>query len=391
MDLSIIVPEYNVENYISECLESVLAQTYENLEIIIVDDGSTDNTYKILSEFAHKENRVKLFHQENKGVVAARAKGVSESHGSLIGFVDADDYIDAKMYETLYREISGADIVSCSANKQWSKGRTEIIHNQFANGAYTGDEYKRFVASMIYDFGSCESQRVTPWLWNKLFKRQIFEKIDTTELLGISNFEDVIILYEYLINAKSIRFIDDVLYYYRFRENSAFRGENCNYLVDVGRMYSILKTHFEESEYRDILIPQLQKMTQVLVFSGFERNMKFDWKFSPIQFTTDFGEFKGKKIILYGAGRCGKDFHKQLLAYGYDVCLWCDSDTSIGHYGGFEISTPEIIPDCMEKNEDPLVLVAVNNEERANNIIDTLINLGVDKKCIIWRKPFKVY
>ena len=113
--ISIIVPVYKVEQYLHRCINSILAQTFENFELILVDDGSPDNCGKICDEYAQKDNRIKVIHQKNSGTIIARNAGIKIATGKYLGFVDSDDYIKPQMYEKLYNCISSDnyDIVWC--------------------------------------------------------------------------------------------------------------------------------------------------------------------------------------------------------------------------------------------------------------------------------------
>ena len=114
--ISIIVPIYNSENYIKKCLDSILAQTYSNLEVILIDDGSTDNSYNICKDYQKKDNRIVLLQQKNAGVSRARNHGLEVAKGEYIGFVDSDDYIEPEMYEILLNSIieSNSKIAICN-------------------------------------------------------------------------------------------------------------------------------------------------------------------------------------------------------------------------------------------------------------------------------------
>ena len=120
--ISIIVPVYNVESYLRKCLDSILAQTYRDLEILVVDDGSTDGSGAICDEYAGKDDRIKVFHTENKGLSCARNLGLDSANGDWIGFVDSDDWIELDMYEVLLRkaEKTGADVVECGVYEEHS-------------------------------------------------------------------------------------------------------------------------------------------------------------------------------------------------------------------------------------------------------------------------------
>ena len=114
--ISIIVPVYNVEKYLKKCIDSIVNQTYKNLEIILVDDGATDRSGEICDELAKLDNRIKVYHKKNGGLSDARNYGVERATGSYVGFVDSDDYIDAEMYEKLYEAITkeAADVAECN-------------------------------------------------------------------------------------------------------------------------------------------------------------------------------------------------------------------------------------------------------------------------------------
>ena len=117
--ISVIIPVYNVENYLDECIQSVLQQTYKNLEIILVDDGSTDNSGVICDEYKDKDTRITVLHQKNGGISKARNVGIEYAHGEYIGFVDSDDFIHPQMYELLYAAIhkEQTDVAPCKTEE----------------------------------------------------------------------------------------------------------------------------------------------------------------------------------------------------------------------------------------------------------------------------------
>ena len=127
--LSIIIPVFNVEEYLPKCIESVVNQTYDNLEILLINDGSTDNSGVICDNFAHKDERVKVVHKENGGLSAARNLGLSLATGHYIAFLDSDDYIDSEMYETLVDalENADADIAACGFKEIYQNKHLQIF------------------------------------------------------------------------------------------------------------------------------------------------------------------------------------------------------------------------------------------------------------------------
>ena len=129
--ISVIVPIYNVEQYVEKCIQSIVNQTYKNIQILLIDDGSTDNSGKICDEYAKKDSRIEVVHKRNEGLVRARKEGLNRANGQYIGFVDGDDYIDENMYAEMLRDILSfqADFVHAGYQEE----RSKIIRGRFSN------------------------------------------------------------------------------------------------------------------------------------------------------------------------------------------------------------------------------------------------------------------
>ena len=139
--VSVIIPAYNIEDYIGRCLDSIISQTYKNLEIIVVDDGSRDHTGEILDNYAKKDRRIKVIHKENGGVSSARNKGIEAAEGDYIGFIDGDDLIEPEMYKTLVDllEEENADIAHCGYQMVFPD-RVDYYHNTGKKKIQTTEE-----------------------------------------------------------------------------------------------------------------------------------------------------------------------------------------------------------------------------------------------------------
>ena len=211
--VSIIVPIYNVSPYITVCLESIINQTYKNLEIILVNDGSTDNSLEICKEYANKDKRILLIDKINEGVSKARIDGFNYSHGEYVYFVDADDYLDISAVDKLMEEMgkSPVDIV-CSRyydvidNVPYPTQKT--ISGRFYNSEIT-DLLK---TNFLFD-NKIQQSGAPLFLWGKLYRKDIL--IDALDKgLGYWYGEDVIITLHLMMRIKSVSFIEDNLYYY---------------------------------------------------------------------------------------------------------------------------------------------------------------------------------
>lgn len=167
--ISVIVPVYNVEKYLARCVDSIIAQTYSNLEIILVDDGATDRSGLICDEYAQKDSRIRVIHKENGGLSDARNAGLDVANGELIGFIDSDDYIAPDMYEVLYQNLKSrnADIATCGVFNCFPN---RIIPDQNETGILVLNSYEAIRNAL-------ESSNLPLYAWNKLYKKYLFSNV----------------------------------------------------------------------------------------------------------------------------------------------------------------------------------------------------------------------
>ncbi len=193
MDLiSVIVPVYKVEAYLDQCVQSIVDQTYKNLEIILVDDGSPDNCGAMCDAWAQKESRIKVIHQANAGAGAARNHGLRKAHGDLIAFVDSDDYLASNMYAHLYSFIeSGADIAEC--------GHIDVTEDNISFPEYSADA----VTYTAEEAMRCHIQDTAfrQLIWNKLYRREMVSGVFFPEGKKI---DDEFFTYQVLGNASKL-------------------------------------------------------------------------------------------------------------------------------------------------------------------------------------------
>lgn len=197
--ISIIVPVYNVELYLKKCIETIINQTYKNLEIILVDDGSTDNSGKICDEYALKDNRIKILHIENGGPAVARNAGLDIATGEYIGFIDSDDYIELDMYETLYNAMikTNAGLVICN----WYKGYED---NWRKNIVYPKKE-------ILTPNEAFEVFYNNMYVWNKLYRKDVVKNLRFVETYA----QDVLYTFTTLRRIDKVVFLNEYKCYYR--------------------------------------------------------------------------------------------------------------------------------------------------------------------------------
>lgn len=218
--VSVIIPVYNGEEYLAGCLDTIVAQTMQNIEIVIVDDGSTDSSGEIADQYreTHKEN-IQVLHQENSGVSRARVNGILVARGEWIGFVDADDEIEPDMYERLLKNAveHGAQISHCGYQTIVNKG--ERIHYFYNTGQIKVQNNEEGVRDLL------QGEFVEPGVWNKLFKRSLFDDIirDCEPELLLRYNEDLFLNYLLFKGADCSIYEDFCPYHYMARPQSATR------------------------------------------------------------------------------------------------------------------------------------------------------------------------
>ena len=216
--ISVIVPIYNVVNEVERCVQSILGSTYKNLEIILVDDGSNDGSSELCDRLLKKDYRIKVIHQENKGLAAARLKGFLESRGGVLSFIDSDDYIDQSMYEEMLKSLEeqNADIVFCDYN---SITKNNIVKNAFAESDIKLDRERalKFLAD----------DSLKSFMWNKLYKREVLQEEDF--YIG-RTMEDLLCMHHIFDRCNSIVYCKGGFYNYVRRASSIMGTKNSIYL-----------------------------------------------------------------------------------------------------------------------------------------------------------------
>ncbi len=236
--LSIIIPVYNIENYLPSCLDSILNQNFTDFEVIIVDDGTKDTSGKIADLYANKDNRIKVIHKENGGVSTARFEGVKVATGAFIGFVDGDDMIEPDMYSILMEnaEKYDADISHCGYKMVFPNGRTDYYYN---TEKFIEQNNQQSLIDLL------KGEFVEPGLWNKIYKSDFVKNIVLNNIMdsSIKINEDLLMNYYLFKQSEKSVFIDKCLYHYMVHKNSAATSKiNKNKLCDPIKVLTILES-----------------------------------------------------------------------------------------------------------------------------------------------------
>lgn len=270
--ISIIVPVYKVEKYLEKCVKSILKQTYTNLEIILVDDGSPDKCGQLCDELAKIDDRIKVFHKENGGLSDARNYGVERANGEYIGFVDSDDYIHECMYEELYEAIkkSGTSIAEC--------GVTRVYKNTL-RPHYEGEDYFLVLGREGYLKEYLENKRLYGSAWCKLIHKDLAKKI---KFPAGKIYEDAFYTLELLKTVDKYTLISGNYYYYYIRENSIttrpFSSKDMDYIeiMDKIRDYTLFNYPiFKEQLLVRLAFAYISIFNQLIVIDNYKTKKEY--------------------------------------------------------------------------------------------------------------------
>lgn len=292
--VSVIVPVYKVEQYLDQCVESIVSQSYPYLEIILVDDGSPDQCPAICDKWAERDGRIKVIHKKNGGLSDARNNGLRESQGEYVIFVDSDDWIERNMVEKLL-EIAilyDAEIVNC-----------QFINE--CNGEKCNDDelkkYDLFIRSGVESVRLLiEDSIVTNHVWRNIYRRKIIKE----NIFPVGyNFEDIHVMHEIFFAAKKIVFISDIFYHYRINDHGIVNTKNIKNLQDYYMAFDIRERFIERN------IPELKSIftrNKALKFYHEWRNYSKKYKITKdvsllplIQSLEEHLEFKGLPLRKY--------------------------------------------------------------------------------------------
>lgn len=245
--VSIIIPMYNSEQYISDCIKSVINQTYKNLEILIINDGSTDQSLNICKQYAIKDDRIKLIDIENSGVSTARNIGIENSTGEYITFVDSDDWLELNMIELAVKNIveKKVDIVMWSFYRNFPTKQIESSFLPFKQKLFEKDKDILFLGSIYAKFGRVTKVKGASigTVWCKLYKSDIIKKNQLSFNPDLTRAQDVIFSMNAFNYAKEIYYFDERLYHYRLSDTSTTSGTR--FIENTNKPFDMLLSEFK--------------------------------------------------------------------------------------------------------------------------------------------------
>lgn len=375
--ISVIVCFYNAEKYLTRLFESLLQQTYKDYELILVNDGSTDESLFVCKQYESQFANISIINKPNGGLVSARKRGVSVANGEYICCIDADDWVEEDYLETLIKiqNESKADIVVTSHWYDFENEKNKVF-GRINPGVYKTEE---IVGHMMYD-NSFYITGVTQYFHGKLFKSAILKEVQCLVDDRIIVGEDVAVIYPAIAVSKTICISDYCGYHYvknlGSMVSSVLNDEDyrLNLLVDY------IKTYFVNRGLYDSLAYQIQQFYKCSLLTRCIKNFDYD---DNLVLSPFGGIEAGKRIVLYGAGILGQQIKHTYVDCGIlHMIKWVDRSYDIYRKNGMSVDEPGILA-TIDNDEYDIVIIAITVEETAEKIVHILNNsYGVSKNKI---------
>lgn len=376
MLLSIIIPIYNAEKYLRECIDSIFEQSYQNFELLLVDDGSEDASMVICKEYENLDKRIKVLTGSHRGPYFARKQGVEAARGDYITFIDADDFISKEAYIMAEEDMEkGIDIIVFGISRYLDESNIRYEECQVSEGVYVRKEIEeKIFPIMIWDddrncFG------VDPALWNKLYKAGLLKDYySKSRDICFHYGEDVAVNYPLIVKAETMSIHKKAYYFHRQRP----KGVLAPYIKDslyLDKLYELYKYLSDSMHFNKIF----QKQIDLFYVHSVEIAQ---WKYGiypyPENAIFPFDRVeKGERVVVYGAGNLGKLYVKQLRMLNYcELAFWADKNYE-------QLSKEVCNPKEILKIKYDKIIVAIMDQDLKKQAIESLIGLGVRRETIV--------
>lgn len=379
--VSVVVPIYNTKPYIRKCVESILNQTYLNIELILVDDGSTDGSGDVCDEYAKRYEKIGVIHQENMGLLSARKTGVNAASGQYILFVDSDDYIENDLIdELMHGMLSEETDLVVSYLLYEDEGMIVKSDAYIQDGRYK----KEKILGYLIDNEISGGTGMPVSMCGKLFVRDKLGKAFRRINKRLSYGEDLAELLFFIEEAEWITFISKWGYHYVKRNGSMSCSASVDYFREIKELYDYIETECKVNQSDPEILKQANYFIRyLLVETTQEVFPSVDIGFIP--FVPPFEMIpRDCRLAVYGAGRVGKSMVKCLSQNHFvTLCGWFDQNAGRKIYS-IEIEEPEKIQEA----QFDYILIAVAIKDYMIQIKERLEKTGVPKEKIIWKKPY---
>lgn len=385
--VSVVVPIYNTLEFLPRCLDSILSQTYINMEIILVNDGSTDGSLSVCEKYAAKDDRIQIISQPNQGALAARRDGVRFCRGEFVMFVDSDDWIEPNLLEAMVQAIRRYDCSLVCTNVYVDMEDITIEkRNAIPSGVY---ETKKIAKDLFY-YKDTDRYGILPYNVAKLYFRDTLEESMNHVSSDIRYAEDKAVLFRLVFKNIKVCFTDDIYYHYCIRDGSTCQSQNQDYLIELTSFYKYVKKIFDEHDEREYLLRQLGKYLLDETRHAINDKLELADTGKPVYkepYRLDPSVFLSQKrrIVLYGAGKVGVDYWKEMKdCANIELCGWVDRDYE--RYQERELDVQPI--EYLKGVKYDYVLVAVWKQAVFKEIKKQLAEMGIAEGDVIWGRPY---
>lgn len=377
--ISVIVPIYRVEAYLEQCIQSIRDQTYKNLEIILVDDGSDDRCPQICDDYAQEDERVRVIHKKNGGLDSARKAGILAATGKYVGYVDGDDWIEPEMYEELLNCIYKHDVDIVESGVIDSYGNQEKKRTPYiTEGCYKGRDFIQKVEPNLLYSGSFFEYGISAYLWSKLFLKEKILKYQMADDLTNVIHNDTMVALPCIAETKSVYVSHDCYYHYRVRINSLKRKHRQDEVANLFKCYPEFYNRFKGTKLYSEGDRQIKYY--VMYWLLHRAPYVFDSSYSE-DFLIPFGGLKKKdRIVLYGAGSVGIHLENYIRGVeGSSIVCWVDRN-----YNNLRDTLDVRDPKEIINYEFDYVVISILRESAVQSAKKDLVNLGVSREKILW-------
>jgi glycosyltransferase involved in cell wall biosynthesis len=376
--VSIVIPIYNSGPFLEKCVQSALNQSYENIEVVLVDDGSIDSSGEMCDNYASIDNRVKTIHKNNGGLVSARKAGILASTGEYILYIDGDDWIEVDLIKNYIDQVLkfNADVV-VSSHIVNLEGLEDTLSNSLPSGVYDKEKLKSIIYPKMLCTGNFSQFGIFSYSWGKLYKKDVLLKNQLNVDNSITIGEDALCLYPTLLDANTLVILDQPYYHYRQRADSLIKTLRSIEISKMQKIYDSFKNIFFEKGVLDIMLPQVQYYLLSLLITNTEGP-------SSIKNTTlyPFNDIETKrKLVLYSGGTFGQHMYKKIIGdKNYTILAWIDSKHK--HYSKLNLPVTKI-DKIKSIGKYDAILIALVDEDNSNKAREKLIQHGVSEEKII--------
>lgn len=376
--VSVIVPVYNAELYLERCLDSLVNQTLVDIEIICVNDGSTDSTPDILERYQKRYQNIKVCSQCNKGQVASRKAGLNLASGMYIGFVDADDWVETNMYEELLQKAEefNAELVTCGYYLEGNYTTTHL--DNIKEGLYESGSMQHLRNNTIYNYEKKETG-IRGAVWCKLFERNVIinalQNISDDILIA----EDKLCVIKSILECNSVYVIGKPLYHWVINNNSISHSDDVTYLQKIDNVYRYLISLYDHENFTDTMRNQCELYIVELLTLGINDRMGFknQYMLRIDPYWLHYIE-KNARLVVYGGDNVARQYMQQIQSR---------TDLTVIEQIGFDVDK---VLDIEQTSYD-YILVAVKNREKAQNVINQISQYFIPAGKILWFEQTEFY